>query len=313
MHTIARWLGIGLVLGVMACAGHARAATDAPVASLADGFDASVRRDVETLRAATNKYHELAAAETAGYPTAMPKCIADSTMGGMGYHLIDRKAMDDKLEIEHPEMLIYATDGEAKPELVAVDASCPSRAPCEREATAAVRPEFSATTSTTTGGCTSGMAQECGRPLRRLESRDQVLSSGERHPFVGDGEPERASSTDEGGNGFAGSSGSASLSRWLCEKSLHFGPHELRSLRVGEVRRPWHAKESCVRQRCHPFLDQVHRNGFLLAVHDERGDGQLTQSLAQVPVAVRRHHDPIRDRQAVANARRSTRGQIDEG
>lgn len=127
MRTLAHRFGISLVFGAMACTSHARPATNAPVPTIADGFDENVRRDVETLRAATTKYHELAAAEASGYPTAMPKCIADSTMGGMGYHLIDRKSIDDKLEIEHPEMLIYAMDGEAKPELVAVEYIMPYR------------------------------------------------------------------------------------------------------------------------------------------------------------------------------------------
>jgi hypothetical protein len=128
MQTIARGFGVVLLLGAIACGGHARVATEAPVATLTDGFDGNVRRDVETLRAATNKYHDLAAAEAAGYPTAMPKCIADSTMGGMGHHLIDRKAIDDKLEIEHPEMLLYAADADGKMELVAVEYIMPYRA-----------------------------------------------------------------------------------------------------------------------------------------------------------------------------------------
>ena len=128
MRTIPRALGIGLTISVLACNHQARPVTPEPAAGFTDGFDATVRRDVETLRAATNKYHDLAAAEAAGYPTAtMPKCIADSTMGGMGHHYIDRKAFDDKLEIEHPEMLIYATDGEGKPELVAVEYIVPYR------------------------------------------------------------------------------------------------------------------------------------------------------------------------------------------
>ncbi len=127
MRTIPRALRIGLTISALACNRHAGPVTPEPAAGFADGFDANVRRDVETLRAATNKYHDLAAAEAAGYPTTMPKCIADSTMGGMGHHLIDRKAFDDKLEIEHPEMLIYATDGEGKPELVAVEYIVPYR------------------------------------------------------------------------------------------------------------------------------------------------------------------------------------------
>jgi len=127
MRTISRGFGVAFLIGAMACSRHAQTVTQPP-AALTDGFDANVRRDVETLRAATNKYHDLAAAEAAGYPSTMPRCVADSTMGGMGYHLIDRKAFDEKLDIEHPEMLIYATEGEGKPELVAVEYIMPYRA-----------------------------------------------------------------------------------------------------------------------------------------------------------------------------------------
>jgi hypothetical protein len=98
------------------------------VATLTTGFDDNVRRDVESLRNATNKYHELAAAEADGYPTNLPACISDSTMGAMGYHFIDRKAFDDKLDIAHPEMLIYRPTGNGKVELVAVEYAVPFRA-----------------------------------------------------------------------------------------------------------------------------------------------------------------------------------------
>jgi hypothetical protein len=115
------------MIAASGCAGHtARPALDS-VAELTEGFDANVRRDVETLRGATRKFHELAAAETAGYPTKMPMCVADSTMGGMGHHLIDRRLIDDKLEIERPEMLIYAPGANGKVELVAVEYIVPYR------------------------------------------------------------------------------------------------------------------------------------------------------------------------------------------
>ena len=115
-------------VAALGCAGRARPPRLDDAAAITEGFDASVRRDVETLRAATSKYRELAAAEAAGYPTKMPRCVADSTMGGMGHHLIDRTAFDDKLDIEHPEMLIYAPDGKGKVELVAVEYAVPYRA-----------------------------------------------------------------------------------------------------------------------------------------------------------------------------------------
>ena len=39
----------------------------------------------------------------------------------MGHHLIDRPAFDAKLDIRHPEMLVYAPLGNGKVELVAVE------------------------------------------------------------------------------------------------------------------------------------------------------------------------------------------------
>ena len=131
MRTIVFGSGVAFVLGILGCAGNARAvsagSSGGSTAQVADGFDAGVQRDVETLRGATNKYHDLAAVEPDGYPTKLPMCISDSTMGGMGYHMIDRKAFDDKLEIGHPEMLIYAPAGEGKVELVAVEYAVPYR------------------------------------------------------------------------------------------------------------------------------------------------------------------------------------------
>jgi hypothetical protein len=101
-------------------------ATD-PVAQLTDGFDANVRRDVETLRNATAAFRDLAAAQAAGYPTTIPQCVADSTMGGMGHHFVNRPLFDETLQIEHPEMLIYAPAGNGKFELVGVEYVVPFR------------------------------------------------------------------------------------------------------------------------------------------------------------------------------------------
>lgn len=115
------------MLTALGCAGRVRHVREDDATAITAGFDASVRRDVETLRAATAKYVDLAAAEAAGYPTKMPKCVADSTMGGMGHHMVDRAAFDDKLDIAHPEMLIYAPAGNGKVELVAVEYAVPYR------------------------------------------------------------------------------------------------------------------------------------------------------------------------------------------
>ena len=106
MRSATRGLVLAIIVVLAGCTGHSATPAPDPVAQLTDGFDATVWRDVETLRAATNKYHDLATAQAAGYPSRMPLCIADSTMGGMGHHFIDRTLFDDKLEIGRPEMLI---------------------------------------------------------------------------------------------------------------------------------------------------------------------------------------------------------------
>jgi hypothetical protein len=117
------------VTAATACAG--RATTSAridPIDTLTEGFATDVRRDVEKLRAATDKYHDMAAATAAGYPSKVPACIADSTMGGMGHHYVDRTLFDEKLVIERPEMLIYAPSADGKLQLVAVEYAVPFRA-----------------------------------------------------------------------------------------------------------------------------------------------------------------------------------------
>lgn len=96
-----------------------------PVADLAAGFGPSVAHDLATLRTATNPFHDLAAAQAVGYPTATPPCVADSTMGGMGRHYLDRKSWDDTLVLTHPEMIIYAPDGPGKLKLVGVEYAIP--------------------------------------------------------------------------------------------------------------------------------------------------------------------------------------------
>ena len=120
-------------LAATACAGTMKApsaslagrAAGDPVALLAEGFDANVRRDLETLRNATRAYQDLAEAGKAGYPTKIPRCVADSTMGGMGYHMVYRELFDDKLDITKPEMLIYVPNDSGKMELVGVEFALP--------------------------------------------------------------------------------------------------------------------------------------------------------------------------------------------
>lgn len=118
----------GLAVGLACAPAPAlRGSASDGAADVSAGFSPAIRRDVETLRHATNAFHDLSAAQAAGYPTGTPACIADSTMGGMGRHYFDRAVYDSTLKIEHPEMLLYAPTADGKLKLVAVEYVIPFR------------------------------------------------------------------------------------------------------------------------------------------------------------------------------------------
>jgi len=97
-------------------------------ASNASIASASVRRDVAKVREATDKYHDVNKAIADGYlPTTT--CVAAPGLGGMGYHYVNPAlAMDPKINLTTPEILLYAPssekekeDGQPELELVGVE------------------------------------------------------------------------------------------------------------------------------------------------------------------------------------------------
>ena len=105
------------------CAPHAGTAAPSLTAALSE----SVRRDITTMMRAVTPLADLSAAENAGYPTALGMCAADSSMGAMGYHLVNRPLFDATLDIERPEMLVFEPLGDGKARLVAVEYVVPYR------------------------------------------------------------------------------------------------------------------------------------------------------------------------------------------
>ncbi|HJU72826.1 MAG TPA: hypothetical protein VJ717_03700 [Gemmatimonadaceae bacterium] len=94
----------------------------------------AIARDLERVRAATAPYQDIAVAQAAGYPTATPPCLS-SAAGGMGHHYVNRAHVDDKLELDRPEILLYSPNDTGKPKLVAVEYIIPFRIlPREAEA-----------------------------------------------------------------------------------------------------------------------------------------------------------------------------------
>jgi len=69
--------------------------------------DSAFVRDSARLRAATAAFKSLDAAVAAGYPGESPGCLAHPTLGGMGYHHTNEKLLDDTIQVERPEILVY--------------------------------------------------------------------------------------------------------------------------------------------------------------------------------------------------------------
>lgn len=102
---------------------HVRAGGAAGAANLLD----SVRADVATLMRAVTPLGDIQAAAKAGYATEPGMCAADSTMGAMGYHFLNRPLFDATLNIERPEMLVFEPMADGKARLVAVEYVVPYR------------------------------------------------------------------------------------------------------------------------------------------------------------------------------------------
>jgi hypothetical protein len=79
------------------------------------------------LRQATVAFHDVAAAEGAGYQRFLP-CF-DSETGGMGQHYVDLSRVDRVVEAARPEAMVYQLGTEGRPHLVAVEYIVPDSLP----------------------------------------------------------------------------------------------------------------------------------------------------------------------------------------
>ena len=82
----------------------------------------SEQKDLATLRAATGKFHNFEAAKDAKYTFLfMNMCMVDPNLGGMGYHYVNTQLLDDKVQVDSPEALLYEPQANGQLKLVAVE------------------------------------------------------------------------------------------------------------------------------------------------------------------------------------------------
>ena len=112
--TILRSMGAAAVLAMAACTASLRpnAAMETAMASAdAHPQPSRVDRDTAVARRATAAFRSLDAAEAAGYPRSVPRCLGNPQHGGMGYHHLNRTLLDGRVQLDRPEILLYSRAG----------------------------------------------------------------------------------------------------------------------------------------------------------------------------------------------------------
>jgi hypothetical protein len=89
-----------------------------PVPANASG--ASVEKDLATLRNATAAFHRFDAATAAGWSAKITGCMS-SADGGMGFHYGNTNLIDDAVQVDSPELLLYEPEKNGQLRLVAVE------------------------------------------------------------------------------------------------------------------------------------------------------------------------------------------------
>lgn len=103
----------------LACGGRPAIDTDASGASPATGIRMAesaeaLDSDVGRIRAATAAFKSLDEAVAAGYARNAGSCMDNLPLGAMGFHHQNASLLDDRIELERPEILVYERlpDGE---------------------------------------------------------------------------------------------------------------------------------------------------------------------------------------------------------
>ncbi len=84
-----------------------------PANAHADSGGGALQRQLADVRQATAKFHDVAAAEAAGYINPGVGHCVQSPAGGMGIHFVNPRLLrDGQLDPTKPEILLYASSGQ---------------------------------------------------------------------------------------------------------------------------------------------------------------------------------------------------------
>ena len=93
----------------------------------ANASQAAIDVDVKRVRAATAAFRVLDSAVAAGYPREVPNCLRHPEHGTMGFHHLNPKLTDAKVELERPEILLFGRNAKGEYMLTGVEYIVPYR------------------------------------------------------------------------------------------------------------------------------------------------------------------------------------------
>lgn len=94
----------------------------------------SQNTDLATLKRVTSPFRTFSAAMDAGWSAKITSCMADQTLGGMGFHYGNTSLIDGTVQVDQPELLLYEPQADGSNELVAVEYIIPYTAHARSDA-----------------------------------------------------------------------------------------------------------------------------------------------------------------------------------
>ncbi len=86
------------------------------------GGQATLRKDLATLRRVTAPFHDFNVATAAGWSTQITPCMTDpADSGGMGFHYGNTALIDGTVRVDAPQLLLYEPERNGRLRLVAVE------------------------------------------------------------------------------------------------------------------------------------------------------------------------------------------------
>jgi hypothetical protein len=133
MKTVGRFVaGLGLVIALTACGGKdAEPDASAEPAAQHDDAKASEQLSPEDLQAIdgvrqkAEQFKDIKAARAAGYTKQYPEGCIQSEEGSQGFHFMNEALVDDKVDVNTPELLMFEPKADGSLELIGVDYAIP--------------------------------------------------------------------------------------------------------------------------------------------------------------------------------------------